>query len=475
MPIATFAGTAGVVPKYSLNYSSQGGDGLLGLGWSIGGGSAITRCRQTLGQDKNPKPITFSSTDRFCLDGQRLLLTSGTYGSADSTYKTEIDSFAKVTAKGGTAGHPDYFVVERKDGSVSKYGGDSTLAGATNSEFKPATLSGGTATHVLTWALSEFKDSVGNPIYYRYDNNPLTGFRPLSVRYAYGNSLNASDVSGHKAAIRFRYENRPQPIISYVAGYQIKTTKRLKAVWSRSNDAYVRQYNLHYDEGTQNPTTDGLSRLTSIDDCAGGTCLPATKFTWSLPAPGFGSDSSGFTSFNTNISGNGWTTVDYKPGDFNGDGQMDLLWVETNRTSHRVRYAMGNGSGGFTAATFDGGGSYLTYNEDYGTDTGVAADNRRIFPEIIDFNADGRMDVAIYGKDGGNTRVYVSKPQIDKSWKLSSSGVSVGNARYRYADLDSDGLLDAYQLVSGNLKVKYLRPNDNAVSSSNTAVPQIPH
>src|SRR5687768_7892548 len=45
IPIYAVPGTAGVTPKLSLNYSSQGGYGPLGKGWSIGGLSSITRCR----------------------------------------------------------------------------------------------------------------------------------------------------------------------------------------------------------------------------------------------------------------------------------------------------------------------------------------------------------------------------------------------------------------------------------------------
>ena len=116
-----------MAPEISLNYSSQGGNGIAGKGWSVSGGSAITRCRQTLQIDGVSKPISWTDEDRFCLDGQRLLVMDDenfSYGSVGATYRTEIDSFAIVSSHGGSNGHPDYFVVERKDGSSSYYGAD---------------------------------------------------------------------------------------------------------------------------------------------------------------------------------------------------------------------------------------------------------------------------------------------------------------------------------------------------------------
>lgn len=134
VPIFVVPGTAGVVPQLSLNYSSQGGYGPLGRGWSVGGLSAISRCRATreagdfLGAatpDGNPRPVNFSETDRFCLDGQRLVSIAETCpavgGMVAVALGTEIESFQRVcayTPAGGGNG-PAFFTVERKDGSTS--------------------------------------------------------------------------------------------------------------------------------------------------------------------------------------------------------------------------------------------------------------------------------------------------------------------------------------------------------------------
>src|SRR5512141_479460 len=51
IPIALPPGTAGTAPSLSLDYSSQGSNGLLGVGWSLGGLPSIGRCPRTMAQD----------------------------------------------------------------------------------------------------------------------------------------------------------------------------------------------------------------------------------------------------------------------------------------------------------------------------------------------------------------------------------------------------------------------------------------
>ena len=51
VPIRVAPGVAGVEPKLSFSYNSQGTNGIMGLGWSLTGLSAIMRCPQTIAQD----------------------------------------------------------------------------------------------------------------------------------------------------------------------------------------------------------------------------------------------------------------------------------------------------------------------------------------------------------------------------------------------------------------------------------------
>ncbi|UTW45819.1 VCBS repeat-containing protein [bacterium SCSIO 12696] len=452
IPIATAAGTAGVAPQLSLNYSSQGGNGLVGLGWNIGGLSGITRSRQTLQQDGDPMPITWGPDDRFALDGQRLILVTNTaaYGAPDTEYRTEIDSFAKIYARGGTTGHPDYWEVHRKDGSTSYYGdvpaGNFTDAKQNN-----------TAGQTLTWALKKFQDSVGNPIWFDYHND-ANGQRIEEVKYAYGS---AGGPSGSNARVRFAYGSRNDVTRGYVAGYEFSTSQRLTSVTSYntggSGETVLRTYHLTYLDQSNNgtnqsqPATDDLSRLTRIEECVDSRCLPATTFNWALPISGVGvvTDTVNFD------LGSDDGVVDYQTADINGDGRLDLVWLRASVDEsdggfdlHELKYALAD-SNGF-------GALHTAWSLNSNVKTPMQM-------KVMDYNADGRVDVLIWDKS--NWRLVLSEPQNDGQWRLSSTATIIHqlptNDTYddlavnatpgsQAADIDGDGIADTIWLESRN-------------------------
>ncbi|WP_175453026.1 PQQ-binding-like beta-propeller repeat protein [Microbulbifer yueqingensis] len=438
IPLSLPAGTAGVVPEVSLNYSSQAGNGLLGHGWSIGGLSAISRCRQTLGQDGQARPITWTAEDRFCLDGQRLLVVSGEYGEPGSRYRTEIDSFAVVTAHGGEPGNPGYFTVERKDGSISYYGQDHQARLDTDSG-------------ALAWAISRFEDSAGNPFQFFYSTG--AGHRIEEIAYAYTGA-----GSNPGAKIVFDYEERLDPIEGFSAGEAVVTNERLANIFVQNSVAgslqQVRKYELEYDDYP----ADRLSRLARIRQCADNLCQPWTVFDWRLPEPGnFASYAADTVTLSTQEDR---VAVGTRPADINGDGRMDLVWLEPDFDP--------DGDGGsevdyqwfkYVLAEGDGfGAERNVYREDDDT-------SRPYEWQMIDYNADGRADLVTYLNDRKHWGVVVAQPDADGNWTLSGSPrylPELTERRAKFIDINGDGLVD---YLTGN-EYRLLEPSTAPSSST---------
>ncbi|WP_444897186.1 RHS repeat-associated core domain-containing protein [Microbulbifer sp. SSSA005] len=439
IPLSLPVGTAGVAPQLALNYSSQGGNGLLGQGWNLSGLSSVTRCRQTLGQDGQNRPITWGSEDRFCLDGQRLLLVNGgSYGAPGSQYRTEIDSFTLVTAHGGSAGKPSYFTLERKDGSINYYGQN------TNGNNAQQSLAGfGT----LSWVVSRTEDSAGNPVEYFYDQSG--GHRIREIRYAYG------DSSSPAASVTFDYEAREDVISSHVAGAKITNNQRLQAITTHGvQSALLRRYELDYLRTDYEE--DVLSRIERIRECVGSVCHPDTVFEWRLPAIFFTTDSASTVKLNDQED----RTVSPRPADINGDGRMDIVWLEVDwdqvngKLKIRDQYlkyvlATEQGYGPEQQAGHYGGSSLSPYRW-----------------EVFDYNADGRADVALFrrsGADGGIWKLHQSV-YSNGAWSLSTSPIELSlDKNTRFVDINGDGLADA--VTSSGYKL--LEPSGASTDSAN--------
>ena len=182
IPLNLPTGIAGNTPQLSLGYSSAAGNGPMGIGWSVSGLSSISRCRPTQEQDGYNLQLTLTNADRFCLDGQKLVLVSGNYGEAGATYRTEIDSRVNVTSLGslgGSSTSPSYFTVEREDGSIWYYGandidGTRTDATLTATRGQVDESGNGAINETVAWHLTSISDNLRNSstsIFFHYTKN----------------------------------------------------------------------------------------------------------------------------------------------------------------------------------------------------------------------------------------------------------------------------------------------------------------
>lgn len=452
IPIMTFAGTAGVSPHVSLSYNSQQGWGLAGTGWSVGGLSVISRCRQTKFQDGQPLALLYDENDRFCLDGQRLVLSGGTavYGDPNSKYRLEIDDGTEVTALGGSSGKPQYFFVRKKDGSLSYYGNSS------NSRI----LAGG---ETLSWALREFRDSASNPIKYTYFND-ADGFRIKRIDYAFGGATSQSTTT---TRIEFDYESRPDIRSGLTNGDLTYQRKRLKEIKSYNDGILLRSYKLAYlpilpEHGLGNRyVVADKSYLQALYECVNGSCIKPTKFNW-LARSGNGIDWNRAQVLSFESSDN--VVSFWKPLDFNGDGITDLAVVLLSYSTS------GSGAGDLVSqririyealvdpVTGKANGAYATHLAYNLTGNwGSSSQGNLSDIEVLDYNADGRQDLVF-----NSGRVLLSKPVAGGGWRLGDgtsnvdlklgmldNSATANNATL--ADFNSDGLVDiAYGIDSGN-------------------------
>jgi RHS repeat-associated protein len=414
IPLAVPPGTNGMTPALSLEYRHRTRGGLLGVGWSIGGLSQITRCPRTIAQDGVSATPLRTTVDRFCLDGQRLVVVAPSgYSAPNAEYRTEIESFARIRAVQGTSTNgPAWFAVESADGRIHEYGAthDSRIDG----------VQGASTGSARTWALNRIRDRAGNVIDYRYTEESVSAaFRIASIRY------NANPANGTAASheIAFTYENRPnqEADAGFVAGLPLRQVVRLDRIDVLHDGAVLRRHDFTYEAAL---SSGGRSRLASFRECGtgGSDCLAPTTFQWQSAAAGLTAlpDVAAAVPAGYVVPGRtGWSI-----GDLNGDGRSDLLWAGGGTVdSSTMHFRLGLGEGSFGAVV----------------NSGIAARLGLGIP--FDANGDGRKDLLMRAANGNFTVVYGGPSGLQAA---IDTGVAIpaGMRDLRGADLNGDGLGD---------------------------------
>ena len=306
VPIVVPPGRRGLQPSLQLAYSSGGGDGIAGFGWTLSGASRIHRCPATAAQDGTVHGVDFTGRDRLCLDGQRLVLVNGSYGQNGSEYRTEIDSFARITLQGGMSSSTSSFRVDEKGGNVSLYGS----AGSTTAVETPIG-----AAAPFAWWIGRTQDRQKNSILYEYLT--IAGqFLLTSIRYT-----GVEVVAGNRRVL-IGYERRPDISSQFIAGAMVRRNQRVMSITSDVAGQVVRRYELSYStsRATGRSLLGGITECTSIP-CSASTRLPPTTFVYSDEAPTYTSE---------NIpGGDGEKVSDRLISDYDGDGAREWLRTET--------------------------------------------------------------------------------------------------------------------------------------------------
>jgi YD repeat-containing protein len=462
VPLWVSPGRAGMQPALALNYSSGGDNGIVGVGWSLSGFPRIARCPRTRVQDGQPEEVRFADSDRFCLDGQRLVLAGGirgtasAYGGHESEYRTEQDSQTKVVSYLPGPQGPRYFKAFLRDGRILTFGGDgnATLQGQRASSRVVALNTGypvqyGVETRHDTqvteaWALSRSEDRAGNYLSVRYAldvNNWGYEQKPAEILYT-GHTGSSALAPGR--SVRFIYENRPDRNEKFSGGLRTLLTQRLSAieVWqldSKARDLRLRQYHFAY----RNDTLSGRSLLRHFTECDGaGVCLRPTQVRWTQSDAGFRASDLG--PFDLALTPRGESHAAIHTGDINGDGLDDLLLRKAGGRDWAYRLSNRIGFGADQPGP-----------QSDPVPPGAPSGQRESEGRLIDLDVDGRADFFVHERPttpGSGPQIF--KNQINRATPTGFTKLpdpaetyEAGNREAYALDLDGDGLPDLVKPV----------------------------
>ena len=455
IPLAAPDGRAGMQPHLSLSYSSAAGNGPLGMGWRVNGLSQIERCPQTLAEDGQLRSIRFQqANDRFCLDGQKLVLvgsvggSSASYGDIDAEYRTETDTYDQIISGGSgstIADGPEFFIALTKDGHILRFDAFS----AQQKTLRVYNSSGwaGTATAAATrrviWLMTSEKDRSGNEVRYSY-LQPVPGdatFLPYKVDYTYGPGQAAYRT------VEFVYGSRADSGVSYVSGVRSQLIWRLNYIRMYAPNPATKQMVWQYKLGYQT-SASGHTLLQTVQRCGAlGGCTRAKRFSYGPAA--------GPTFTDRYVSSGNELSIfdDWKPGlqvvDLNGDGASDVYYERGGSTAtNHVRLGARTETG-------------VTPLAEHYSDTSLLTGSRHPAEmRMVDIDGDGTDEVAVPLTLGGLPPSYVIRflrwDNIQHAFADTGKGAP-GSARFvDFADMTGDGRPDALPAVnSGSGEYRY--------------------
>lgn len=285
VPLEPAPGVNGLQPTLSLYYASGRdrqrtyenlpGD-TLGYGWQLTGLSHIRHCTKN---QPDGTEIQLDGTDALCMNGEPLVLISGTHMQPGAEYRTLRESFHKIVLQ-GTAFAP-WFEVHAPDGSIAEFGNSansrvhhidyiSIFGEIVEIRSKPYLWS-------ITRQKDAFYDAVTNDnrIEYDYYKDEVAGvLHPKSITYGLNDD----------ATVEFEYVSRTDLEPVTLGSATLRQLLLLHTVRMNLNGVPVREYRLQSETAPA-----GWRRLDQIQLCgfdeAGATprCLVPFDIDWAEP------------------------------------------------------------------------------------------------------------------------------------------------------------------------------------------------
>jgi|GEM_PF-1703743 len=438
VPITVAAGIGGLQPHLSITCNTQGGNGLLGMAFSLQGLSAITRTSRTWEQDHGVNPINgcpsnsvenavnFNFLDQYALDGEKLRITYDTiptigwptrdYGKPGTTYFTEQNNFNKIDLIDTLHGSPTFFRVSTKDGLIKEYGNSADSKILLKSNGQP-----------ISWLLNKVEDRNGNLIQYFYQNDQGSGeYYPVKISYSGNSRAHMLPMD----SVVFRYEERADKSVNYYKGSIVTASKLLKEIDSYSKGKIVRRYALTYSYSS----SSGNAILTILQEYGqNNTALRPTRIDWTDQYAQYYAGA--VNAIDPAILNNSAQDRVIQSGDFNGDGFTDIIVLKPG--TGELYVFLGNPTGvGFTPVP-------------QAIPAASIKDHNIV---LADLNADSRTDLFFINSANGDHKFYLADlkdnalkfipQQLSTNDSLRFASMLRGDKGIAAIDQTNDGLAD---------------------------------
>lgn len=365
IPLEIPDGVNGITPNLSLDYNSNGKNGIVGNGWSLTGLPTITRIN-------HGKGIQFNGGDTYTAPEGRLVDINGD----KSEYHTVRQEWTKYVPQGTCGDGPCSWTATDKDGNTLHYG--------TTEDSRIEAI--GKNGSVRVWALQKLEDTYGNNYTITYQEDANGGnYYPEQIEYS-------------NYAVRFGYGAAPgvnqQPIsrtdrfTKFDTGSKVETNRLLTYIQVFANNNLLGGYHAEYKKSEQ-----GHSILKSISRQANdGDSYKLYDFGWSEEKTEFLPKSRWYHSAKNERNQPRWKSGESTLSDLidmNGDGLLDRVehheYSEYNVTKHGLWISLNNGKG------FDEKKRWFSSpNKDANYPKRGASGH--IYNDLIDMNGDGLPD-----------------------------------------------------------------------------------
>ncbi|MCG8687715.1 MAG: hypothetical protein MI892_22755, partial [Desulfobacterales bacterium] len=400
-------GRSGVQPAVAISYSSSGGDGLCGIGWSLSTGlGVISRTTQN-------GPLYYDSRDTFTFNGKRLIKVAGPADSEDGTYRMEIESgFSKFVLTNADQG--GVWTVHDKAGNTTVFGEIQAQR-----VYHPED-----AAKTYIWNFTRTSDLNGNYMYAVYDDSEYSDKRILYLKEIHYTGNSAESFSP-KQYVKFTYKKRDHSYVSKTPGFVMEMDRLLDKIEVGYDGSQLWQYTCVYEisEDSNRPL------LKTIDTDRAST---SPEFIYKKAYHHFVWRNV-YNPHSSHPEVNPENTH-YFEGDFNGDGISDMVFF--NPETGYWRAAEGLRTGGY---------AYKIYGYKF---KGYSGESKiRFFKGNVtgDYDGNGRSDIAFYLPE---TREFWVAEHTGQVFQFRNYGtqyitdIDIFTCEWFPGDYDGNGLSD---------------------------------